>query len=92
MTGFFAKEVVVSSMGVLYQIGEEETEDSRSLMAALQSPENGITPLAAFSFMLFVLLYTPCITVLVAIRQEIGTRWAIGSVLLQLSVAWICLD
>jgi ferrous iron transport protein B len=88
LTGFFAKEVVVSSMGVLYQIGEEPSEESRSLIAALRHPDNDINPLAAFGFMLFVLLYTPCVTVLIAIAREIGTRWAAASVVLQLTVAW----
>jgi ferrous iron transport protein B len=89
LTGFFAKEVVVSSMGVLYQVGEESAAESGSLIAALRNPENGITNLTAFCFMLFVLLYTPCITVLLAIKREIGVRWAISSVALQLTVAWL---
>jgi ferrous iron transport protein B len=89
LTGFIAKEVVVSSMGVLYHIGEGVDEESSGLIEALRDPANGITPLAAFAFMVFVLLYTPCITVLVAIYREIGMRWAIASVFLQLGVAWI---
>lgn len=89
LTGFFAKEIVVSSMGVLYQVGEESPEHSGGLIEALRDPKNGITPLAAFCYMLFVLLYTPCISVLTAIRKEIGTRWALVSVALQLGVAWI---
>ncbi len=89
ISGFIAKEVVVSSMGVIYQLGDEVTEESSSLIAALHDPINGITPLTAFGFMLFVLLYTPCITVVVAIRREIGVRWMWVSLALQLTVAWI---
>jgi ferrous iron transport protein B len=89
LTGFIAKEVVVSSMGVLYHVGEDVDEGSSGLIAALQNPANGITPLVAFAFMVFVLLYTPCVTVLAAVRREIGGRWAAVSVVLQLVVAWV---
>ncbi len=89
LTGFIAKEVVVSSMGVLYHVGEDVDEKSSGLIEALRNPANGITPLAAFAFMVFVLLYTPCVTVLAAVRREIGGRWVAVSVLLQLVVAWV---
>lgn len=89
VTGFVAKEVVVSSMGVLYQIGDDVDENSSSLVAALRDPANGVTPLAAFSFLVFVLLYTPCVSVLIAMRREIGARWMVFGVFGQLVLAWI---
>jgi ferrous iron transport protein B len=87
LTGFVAKEVVVSSMGVLYQVGEA-SEESESLKQALKDPENGITPLVALGFMLFVLLYTPCVAAVVAVRREAGTRWMLFSILYQVLLAW----
>jgi ferrous iron transport protein B len=89
ITGFVAKEVVVSSMGVLYQLGADIDEKSNSLIAALQDPEKGITPLVAYTFMVFVLLYTPCIVSILAIRREIGMRWMWFAVVFQLILAWL---
>ncbi len=85
ITGFVAKEVVVSTMGVLYQVG---TESDDSLATAISAPESGITPLAAFGFMLFVLIYTPCVVAVMATRREIGALWMWFSILYQLALAW----
>ncbi len=84
--GFIAKEVVVSSLGVLYQMGE--TEDIGGLIEVLRHPEEGITPLAAYAYMIFVLLYTPCIATVVVIRKEIGWKWMWFSTVMQLILAW----
>jgi len=89
VTGFVAKEVVVSSMGVLYQIGDDVDEDSPSLVTALRDPSNRVTPLIAFTFLTFVLLYTPCVSVLIAMRREIGARWMALGIVAQLGLAWI---
>lgn len=88
VTGFVAKEVVVSSMGVLYQIGNDVDETSTSLVKALRNPAGGVTPLIAFAFLTFVLLYTPCVSVLIAVRREIGVRWMAFGVAAQLVLAW----
>ena len=85
ITGFVAKEVVVSTMGVLYQVG---TDSEASLTTAISAPESGITPLAAFGFMLFVLIYTPCVVAVMATRREIGTLWMWFSILYQFVLAW----
>ena len=84
-TGFVAKEVVVSTLGVLYHTGT----NGASLRAALRDPANGITPLAAFAYMVFVLLYTPCIITVAAIKREAGFRWMWFSIGYQLALAWI---
>jgi len=89
ITGFVAKEIVVSTMGVLYQVGETEDEGSSGLIKALQLPANNITPLTALAFMAFVLLYTPCLATVAAIKREIGTRLMIFSILYQLVLAWM---
>jgi len=88
ISGFVAKEVVVSSMGVLYQLGEEADDNFEQLSQALRDPERGVTPLVAYAFMVFVLIYTPCIVSVIAIKREIGARWMWFSIFFQLVLAW----
>ena len=75
VTGVMAKESVVSTLSILF--GSTE-----SLVAAL-------TPLAAFSLLVFCLLYTPCIAAIASVRRELGGTWALGMAFGQLGVAWI---
>ena len=75
VAGFMAKEVVVSSLSVLFGSVTE-------LLAVL-------TPLTAFALMVFCLLYTPCVAAVAAIRRELGGRWAAGIVVFQCVVAWL---
>ena len=75
ITGFLAKESVVSTIEVLF--GSVE-----SLLAA-------IDPAAAAALLVFCLLYTPCAAAVASVRQELGGKWALGVVLLQCGVAWI---
>lgn len=89
ITGFVAKEVVVSTMGVLYHVGAEEDETSQGLSLALANPRSGISPLAAFGFMVFVLLYSPCIVAVVAVRREVGAKWMWFSIAYQFALAWL---
>ncbi len=93
LAGLPAKEIVVSTLGVLYT-GDEETDDA-SLSARLTSvnPATGapdFTAAAALSFMIFILLYCPCIATVTAIVKETG-RWQYGafSVVYNTVVAWI---
>lgn len=86
LTGIAAKEITVGTLGVLYQVGEETDETSASLIQKLQQqiyydgPKKGekvFTPLVAFSFMLFILIYFPCVAVVAAIKKESGKwKWA----------------
>ncbi|MBQ5760297.1 MAG: ferrous iron transport protein B, partial [Clostridia bacterium] len=76
ITGFLAKESVVSTIEVLF--GSVD-----ALLAA-------ITPAAAAALLVFCLLYTPCAAAVASVRQELGGKWALGVVLLQCGVAWIC--
>lgn len=86
ITGFVAKEVVVSSMGVLYAAGDEQDEESGSLREKLLGQ---FTPLSAIAFMLFVLLYTPCIVAFVTIIRELKNwRWSLFSLGYQVVLAW----
>ena len=74
ISGFMAKESVVSVMGVLFQTTGLSTI---------------LTPLSAASMLVFSLLYTPCVAAIAAIRRELGRGWAAGVVLWQCSIAWI---
>ncbi|MBA2848756.1 ferrous iron transport protein B [Thermosulfuriphilus ammonigenes] len=89
LTGFVAKEVVVSSMGVLYQVDEVEGEEGFSTLSqALKN--SGITPLTAFAFMAFVLIYVPCIVSVVTIWRETGSiGWTLFAIGYLVSLAWI---
>jgi Fe2+ transport system protein B len=73
ITGFLAKESVVSTLGILF---------SGSVASAL-------TPLAAGCLLVFCLLYTPCVASVAAIRRELGGKWAAAVVLWQCILAWL---
>ena len=73
ISGFMAKESVVSSLRILFGEGVG----------------NVLTPLTAASLLVFSLLYTPCVAAVAAIRRELGGKWALGVVLWQCAVAWL---
>ena len=90
LAGVGAKELVISTMGVMYaQEGNvSESEDDTALQAALKA---SVPTAAALAFMVFVLLYFPCIATFVATKNEIGKwRWAILLALYTIVVAWLC--
>ncbi len=138
MSGFIAKEVVVSTMAQVYHVptessvsqdtsfltelrqviqalyqalidtlkaipgivgmhlgqsadGEEETPMALgvAIRQGFDATSHGRGSLAALAFMVFVLLYTPCMATLAAMRQELGGKWTVLSVGLQLSIAWL---
>lgn len=99
LTGVAAKEIVVSSMGVLYQADEAADEHSLTLIQKLQNltyttgdktGQKVFTPLVAFGFMLFILIYFPCIAVVAAIKKESGEwKWAFLSVVYTTALAWL---
>ena len=89
LSGVGAKELVVSTLGVLYAdtpVTASE-ENASHLQAALV---HNISPASAVAYMIFVLLYLPCIATIVAIRSESGSwRWAIFSALYSTAVAYL---
>ena len=115
LSGIGAKELVVSSLGVMYSAEEAEYEESGSLAATSDSNlqddratsevrqtedsgdtmlqralQRAMTPASALAFMVFVLLYFPCIATFVAIKQEAGGwKWAIGSAVYTVILAWV---
>ena len=81
ISGFTAKEAVVSTLAVL--LGTSMAELGSALTAVF-------TPLTAVSFLVFTLLYTPCVAAVATIRRELGSSLkAFGVVLLQCGVAWV---
>lgn len=76
ITGFMAKESVVSTLSVL--LGD-----------SLGALNTFFTPFTALVFLVFTLLYTPCVASIATVRRELGRRWALGVVILQCAVAWI---
>ena len=93
LAGVGAKELVISTMGVMYaQDGEEYeglgNENDTQLQAALKAT---VPTAAALAFMVFVLLYFPCIATFVATKNETGKwSWAILLALYTIAVAWVC--
>ncbi len=88
VTGFVAKEVVVSTLGVLYQAKHDQEEGGPGLKDALR--KSGLTPASAFALMVFVLIYTPCMVSVITIWRETGAlKWALFSVGYLLALAWV---
>ena len=76
ITGFMAKESVVSTLIILF--------GSEAVLAA------ALTPAQAAPLLVFCLLYTPCIAAVAAVKRELGNKWAVIMVVNQCAVAWIC--
>ncbi len=90
LSGISAKEVVVSSLCVMFGIGNA---NSAAGMSALHANLGalGFGPLNAYAMMVFCLLYTPCAATIATIRKETySTKWTVGMVLFQLVFAWVC--
>lgn len=77
LTGIVAKEVVVGSMGVLYG------GDLKSILPGF------FNPLSAYAFLVFVLLYTPCISTVAAVKKEYGGKMMALSIVYQILLAWV---
>lgn len=94
VAGCAAKEVIASSMAVLYGVEDEGAEIEESLPEKLQTitDEAGeplYTPVSAYAMLLFILLYFPCISTLIIMRQEIGTKWMLFSMVYSTVLAWL---
>lgn len=98
ITGLAAKEIVVGSMGILYHADLEADETSDSLIEKLQQQthtsgqlkgQKVFTPLVAFGFMLFILIYFPCVAVIAAIKKESNWKWAAFTMVYTTAIAWV---
>ncbi len=76
ITGFMAKESVVSTLTVLF--------------GTAQMLHQVLVPAAALSLLVFCLLYTPCVAAVASVKRELGGKWAAGIIVMQCAIAWIC--
>jgi ferrous iron transport protein B len=76
ITGFIAKESVVSTLSILFGSTEALT--------------SALTPLSAASFLVFCLLYTPCVAAIASVKRELGRKWALNVIVMQCVIAWLC--
>jgi len=98
ITGLAAKEIVVSTMGILYQADPQADAGSASLKEKIkeQTYNKGefkgqavFTPLVSFGFMLFILIYFPCVAVIAAIKKESSWGWAVFTMVYTTAIAWV---
>lgn len=94
VTGFVAKEVVISSWAQNYAVdaGSDETQREslgKLLMRDFEKSSGGATFPAIWAFLVFLTAYTPCVATIGAQKKEFGTKWALIGVGLQLAIAWI---
>ena len=75
ITGFMAKESVVSTLTILF--------------GSTQALQTVLTPLTALALLVFCLLYTPCVAAIASVKRELGAKWALGVVVNQCVIAWI---
>ena len=81
ITGFIAKESVISTLGILTGAGSEVTVEALGTL---------FSTVTALSFLVFTLLYTPCVAAISAVKRELGSGWkAAGVALSQCAVAWV---
>jgi len=96
IAGVGAKEIVASTMGVLYSDDDSFADDDRFSpdtskyeKLRMKMEADGITPLVAFCYLLFVLIYFPCIATIASIKNETGTwRWAVFAACYTTVLAW----
>lgn len=97
LAGVGAKEIVASTMGVLYTDDDSFSDDNsisadtgKYVRLRQQMAADGITPLTAYCFLLFVLLYFPCVATIAAIKGETGSwRWALFAAAYTTALAWV---
>jgi ferrous iron transport protein B len=88
LTGFAAKELVVSTLGILYGAGRDASGENETLSQALVA-DPVFSPLSAYALMLFILILAPCAAALAAIRTELGWKWLGFTVLYMTTASWL---
>lgn len=95
-SGLAAKEMVVSTMGALYSIEDNdfaenaENEDAINTFAERAKTQSNLTPLTAYVLMLFILIYVPCLASIAVIKRETNSwKWPAFTIIYTLSLAWI---
>ncbi len=85
--GFAAKEVVISTLGTAYSLSDVNEEETAPLADKLKN-DPAWNPLQAFTLIIFIMLYVPCVATVVAIRKESSWKWAGFSIFFNLMVAY----
>lgn len=84
ISGFMAKEIVVSTLSIVYGAGGDSLT---SLSSAVQTDFNAAS---AYAFMIFILLYTPCMATAIAMKEETGSwKWPLFSIAYSFTIAWV---
>lgn len=96
LSGLPAKEVVVSTLGVIYTGNPDDSDEAQQVLSERIRSEKrpdgspSFTPLVAFAFMMFVLVYFPCVATIIAIARESGSwRWGAWAVVYSCALAWL---
>ncbi len=97
VTGIAAKEIVVSTMSVLYQSGslENNTQNletklqEQTYLSGSKKGEKVYSKRVAFALMLFILIYFPCVAAVATIKKELGNKWAVFTMFYTTALAWI---
>lgn len=91
LSGIPAKEIVVSTMNVLYSQPQDEEAESDDLLSKDVSRRMAgtMSTATAVAFLIFSLLYLPCIATIMAIGSELNWKWAVGSAIYNTAIAWI---
>ena len=88
LSGASAKEIIVSTLGVLYSV--DDAEDQTASLSAHLAASGNYSKASALAMIIFILLYFPCIGTIAAIKQEAGGwKWALFSVVYNTALAWI---
>jgi ferrous iron transport protein B len=93
--GLAVKEIIVSTMGVLYQVAEDDEVGLQNKLqqttynSGSKKGEKVFNSLIAVTLMVFILIYFPCIAAIAAIRKEAGTKWAVFVIFYTTILAWI---
>ncbi len=90
LAGLVAKELIVSSIGIINNVGVGDIDELVGISLLAESSVVHFSSLSVISFLTFCLLYTPCIATISAMKSIIGTKWTIFSVVSQLIIAYVC--
>ncbi|MEG1948669.1 MAG: ferrous iron transporter B, partial [Clostridia bacterium] len=91
IVGLVAKEIIVSTIGMINGLTSLNINFNNSISNSILNPASVIffTPASAMSFLVFCLLYSPCVATFAVLKKEIGKRWTLISIILQFTIAYI---
>jgi ferrous iron transport protein B len=90
ISGIPAKEIVVSTLSVLHSHPDDENaSEEEATLKLSERIASGMSLPTAIAFLIFALLYLPCIATIVAVASELNWKWAVGSALYNAAIAWL---